>query len=102
MDRAASAVAVAPAVAVAGVAVPIRSDVQAQELKAMKAKQEGFETVVKAELDGIKELLQRALEPKQPSPAAAATEVRVISALKGQPKQAPLEDRACDPSEMSS
>jgi len=72
----------------AGVAVPIHSSVQAQELKEIKAKQEGFETVVKAELGGIKELLQRALEqPKQASAVAAGTEVRVVSGVKGQTQQ---------------
>jgi hypothetical protein len=57
----------------AGLTVPIRNNVQMQEIKEMKFGQEGFEAVVKAELGGIKELLQKALEKLKKAPAAAVT-----------------------------
>jgi hypothetical protein len=80
-----------------GVIVPVRSNAQTQELKAMKARQEGFEIVVKAELGGIKELLQKALEQPKQAPPAAATEVPVVSGLKGQTQQPAAETPAAEP-----
>ena len=73
-----------------GINVPIHSDLQLKEIKEMKARQEGFETVVRTELGGIKELLQKALEKPKETPATA-TEVKVVTGLRGQTQQAAAE-----------
>ena len=80
-----------------GVTVDIHSDVPLKELRDIKVRQEGFETVVKAELGGIKELLQKALESKeQPKQETVAVITPVVSPLKGKAK--PMEEE--DPPEQ--
>ena len=41
--------------------MPIQTDAQIKDFKALRTRQEDFETVVKTEFKGIKDLLEKAL-----------------------------------------
>jgi hypothetical protein len=74
-----------------GVKVSVHSDAQEREIKAIKVKQENFETVITAKFGNIEDALKKIIEQQSKVPEPQ-TVVPVVSPLKGQPKQPAAED----------